>query len=853
MSIVRIDTRAKIVIYLYYTYYMPVGAYPKGEFMKKAIKICMLLLVMMLSFSFIAISVSASTCEGTQEVNVALDATITGDRGPSYPIEVAEDWIGEMSDGYMFWGVWDHFHLVNDGNVNTLCPATTHNAHELGIRVTFDGPYNLSKVVIYPYGGEGRTDTSHKWEVAGGAMAKENGYQMKVYFYAGDGSEIIMKTYTAEKEKIEIDTADFGEVCQIYIFIQDYQLAQGIWEVEAWTKDTHKWQVKDVIEAPTCSAEGTNAVKCSTCGETADAIATPTGHRDNCSGSCANGCGLAVKVEHLKDATKPCSGLCAKCNTVQFEGQGHIADGSNPCSNTCVVCGQDVVPNAYDIEKIWSTSTYKPYTYAKHVANPEDPCDTTCYSCKKPNTVKAVHVPDPTNPCGVSKCYKCQLDGVFSSTNYGGNDNNPHYRAEGTCGRTCGKCSTGFKLAFTHEFVDEQGNPYCGGTCAHCGGTWIEEQPHTFTAQSPNVCVDCNWNRVAQCEHTYTNSCDNKCNTCNATRYGLRSGGYPDEYWHVYTNSCDTTCNDCNAERTITHKYTYDCQQRCGVCGELTRPEATQSHVYSNVKNSAGNEILGTKDTCDSTCDVCSEVRDVPHSFKYVCSPICVLCQASNPTPHTYENDCDNKCDVCGLTRNTSHTYDNACDATCNVCGVTRTKETDSKFDPDHDYENACDATCNICGITRTKDTDPTFDPDHDYENACDASCNICGTTREVPDHVYDNACDTTCNVCNNIREVPAHTYDNDCDSTCNTCNVKTRETSHDFGIWLTIKDATKKEAGEEKRFCNKCQFPEVREIPKLGGMGTGAVVGIVSGSVVVAGGGGFCLWWFVLKKKFIK
>ena len=34
------------------------------------------------------------------------------------------------------------------------------------------------------------------------------------------------------------------------------------------------------------------------------------------------------------------------------------------------------------------------------------------------------------------------------------------------------------------------------------------------------------------------------------------------------------------------------------------------------------------------------------------------------------------------------------------------------------------------------------------------------------------------------------------------------------------------------------------------GGLGTGAIVGIVIGSAAVAGVGGFALFWFVIKKK---
>ena len=36
----------------------------------------------------------------------------------------------------------------------------------------------------------------------------------------------------------------------------------------------------------------------------------------------------------------------------------------------------------------------------------------------------------------------------------------------------------------------------------------------------------------------------------------------------------------------------------------------------------------------------------------------------------------------------------------------------------------------------------------------------------------------------------------------------------------------------------------------KKGGLGTGAIIGIVLGAVAILGGGGFCLYWFVIKKK---
>ena len=74
----------------------------------------------------------------------------------------------------------------------------------------------------------------------------------------------------------------------------------------------------------------------------------------------------------------------------------------------------------------------------------------------------------------------------------------------------------------------------------------------------------------------------------------------------------------------------------------------------------------------------------------------------------------------------------------------------------------------------------------------------------------------------------------------------------HTYGDWVTTKDATKNEAGVQERTCSLCHETQTREIApeKKGGLGTGAIVGIATGSAVVLGTGGFSLVWFVIKKK---
>lgn len=173
---------------------------------------------------------------------------------------------------------------------------------------------------------------------------------------------------------------------------------------------------------------------------------------------------------------------------------------------------------------------------------------------------------------------------------------------------------------------------------------------------------------------------------------------------HVYDTVCDTDCNDCGRVREVPHVYDNACDFECNVCGFIRE---VPDHVYS--------------DACDTDCNICGFTRVAPHVF---------------------DNDCDDWCDNCGLVRDVpDHVYDNACDADCNVCGYIREVS-------DHVYDHTCDADCNECGFVREVG-------DHEYDHACDADCNVCGVLRQVPDHVYDSVCDYDCNVCSALRSAP--------------------------------------------------------------------------------------------------
>lgn len=299
---------------------------------------------------------------------------------------------------------------------------------------------------------------------------------------------------------------------------------------------------------------------------------------------------------------------------------------------------------------------------------------------------------------------------------------------------------------------------------------------------------------------------------------------------HNYSAECDLTCNTCGTARTSSaaHEFTYgECQTICDNC-DFVRTDAPAQHTYDH--------------GCDTECNVCEEVRETEHVYTDCEDTECdsqnadgtIKCGATRTAPgHTWDNACDNECNACGAANPdyvAGHFYDNCDDTVCNECEFERTALA-------HVYDDCDDTGCNTCGMTRTAVA-------HVYDNACDANCNTCNKARTPADHVYDNACDATCNVCNAARTPADHVYDNACDKTCNVCNAERTVADHAWGEWTENADEL------EERACSVCGVKETRE-PE-GGLGGGAIAGIVIGSVAVVGGGGFAAWWFIFKKKAI-
>ena len=839
--------------------------------MKKAIKILTFLVALVLALGAMMINVfAAGSCEG-EEVNVASKATVNGDRGPNSTL------------GEVFWSVSDHYRNVIDGDPKTVCPIDVVHWRPYGLWITLDDTYDLSKLVIQT-SGVGRAQTSSgATNIISGRSGE--GFDVHVMLYNLNGAEIYDTTVKASTENIVLDLEEKNlqdRTYQIYIYFEMHDNAQGIWEVEAYTKESHSWEFEEEMKATSCSSIGIKAVNCTVCGEGKESPIYKSAHIDICTGACDK-CGATIPVKHVgnngcestecvkcgesmsavahtPNSSDPCDGSCVQCGAQNIRAEAHVPDSTNPCNNDCVKCGaKDVIPDAYDIPRIYETNNYPQYSYAPHVANSSDPCDTKCASCGKEYAVKAAHVPDPVNPCTVSTCFKCGLDDVFTTVVRGTTDKFPHVRpTEGdsrpACKIWCAVCDKQNSIPYAHVFDS------CGDTtCNVClGDIALDERDHSFTAESPVKCVDCGHVRkgytVSCTEHKYDNVCDVYCNICGVSKYidyVYERDAIP-AIWHIYENSCDADCNDCGALRAIEHTYpAQECATLCKVCGFVRN--ASVPHTYSDLTDSTGATIVGSA-VCDSKCDVCFEEREITHNYAFPCAPICRTCRAKNAnidSLHTWTNSCDTTCnnEGCPATRAALHEYASDCDADCLNCDYVR--------DASHLFTSACDTSCNRDGCTYTRTVEP-----HKYDNACDAVCNVkdCGYTRTAqtdtsydPDHAYDHGCDTTCNICNVVREVAPHAYDNVCDDTCNTCLLRTRQTAHTYGEWVVTIEPGRKTHGEETRYCTGCAIvSEARLIEPLGGIGTGAIVAIVVSSVAVVGGGGFSVWWFILRKKLI-
>ena len=174
---------------------------------------------------------------------------------------------------------------------------------------------------------------------------------------------------------------------------------------------------------------------------------------------------------------------------------------------------------------------------------------------------------------------------------------------------------------------------------------------------------------------------------------------------YVFHKNSDTAYND------VIHKlYCYDCKEYS--------TEINHTKVYTLSTSDGGVHDVSCR-VCDMS--ICSEnhIGGVATCTDKAECERCLTPYGDEPQGHIYDNACDTECNVCNDEREVpDHVYDNACDTECNECELEREV-------PDHVYDNACDTDCNECELEREV-------PDHVYDNACDTECNECEYPREI-------------------------------------------------------------------------------------------------------------------------
>lgn len=405
------------------------------------------------------------------------------------------------------------------------------------------------------------------------------------------------------------------------------------------------------------------------------------------------------------------------------------------------------------------------------------------------------------------------------------------------------------------EPIDHTYTSDCDLVCDVCGEKRTSASAHTYTGICDADCNACGETRVAA-DHIYSNDCDTDCNFCGELRttnhvYAnacakackvcgeLRIPGA-----HTYSNACDTTCDICGALRMASnHVYATACDADCNVCGEL---RISEPHTYDH--------------SCDADCNVCGAVRTVSeHVYDDACDEICDNCGTKRENVHSFGEwsvktaaTCDapaveaRSCALCGTaqTRDAGealgHVYDNDCDVACNRAKCDYTRAITHVYKTEFTTKIAASCTgaemlhrfCDICGAEEVQIGKAALG--HTYDDDCDAECNRedCDFVRVIGEEDHDFSDWTTatpadclnpeiesrtCGTCGGTEtregdKALGHDFENDCDPECNRCG-HTRQITHDFDEWTTLKPATCTEAEIEEQICGVCgaHNPETR------------------------------------------
>ena len=158
--------------------------------------------------------VEAKCGEGDAK-NVAIGATVIGDRGPGSKL------------GDVFWSVSDHYWCAVDGDPDTFCVLDTTHWEAYGLWITLEDSYDLSSIEIQTFG-IGRSPTSKG--ASDQVIGRLGEFPFTVTLYDVNGSEIgSYNTKGRPDANSVINLSDIStRVHKIYIYVIYEYLLQDI-------------------------------------------------------------------------------------------------------------------------------------------------------------------------------------------------------------------------------------------------------------------------------------------------------------------------------------------------------------------------------------------------------------------------------------------------------------------------------------------------------------------------------------------------------------------------------------------------------------------------------------------------
>ena len=321
---------------------------------------------------------------------------------------------------------------------------------------------------------------------------------------------------------------------------------------------------------------------------------------------------------------------------------------------------------------------------------------------------------------------------------------------------------------------------------------------------------------IAKPEHSYGDWIKDNEKHWKVCSCGLKSS----ENTHQYDDNSDMICNDCAWDRTVQHTHGNGTKQdgqgaTCTVNGWKDYYKCSCGKIYTDV--ACTNEITSFEEWKNGDGKIAAV-----HSYGDLIAKVDATCSATGMQAHFECSVCHTLFDADKAVK-TENELTIAIDANAHTYGVwtsngdgTHTRV--CTLNAEHKENGDCaggTATCTEKAVCATCNTA--------YGNTAAHSH---GSEWKTDANEHWNEC-----ACGDKANKAAHTDSNN-DGKCDTCEYQMSTTPDNPDDPGTTPPADNPPTDDD------------------GGLGAGAIVGIVIGSVAVVGIGGFALFWFVIKKK---